>query len=249
MINTFRRSHLYPLCFMLCFILFSITLWASNEKIYDKASLFSESEKASLAEQINSISSTYGIDAGIVTTNSLDGQSIEDYSDNFWKINGYSQKGVLLVIDMESRKVSISSYGDSRNYFTNSHCSNIREYITPYLSSGNYYTASTRFLTQVAKTMQHELRIYTPMQIMMRVGIAALVAFLISLIVFFGVGYRYKHPKHTVVPASPDNNSIHYTAKRDQFLTTFTTRTRIESDHSSGSGGSGGGHTGSSGSF
>lgn len=249
MIKNLKQYGIYLLSFLFCFSFFSMTLFASAEKVYDKAGLFSSIEKDALSDQINSMTAAYGIDIGIVTTTSLDGQSIENYSDNFWAANGFGSKGVLLVIDMGSRTVSISSYGESRKYFTNSHCSNIREYITPNLSSGNYYTASTHFLAQTAKTMQHELKIYTPMQIIMRVGIAALVALIAAVIVFLWVSYRYKHPKHTVVPSRPDNNSIHYTAQRDEFLTTFTTRTRIESNSNRSGGGGGGGHTGSSGHF
>lgn len=76
------------------------------------------------------------------------------------------------------------------------------------------------------------------------VGLSALVslllAALIAFIIRFIVQYRYKHPSYTVPEAIPDDSSVHYTERTDRFVTSHTTRTKIEhNDDNGSSGGSG----------
>ena len=53
----------------------------------------------------------YNMDAVIVTSNNLNGKSQQDYADDYFDYNGYGvgedKSGLLLLIDMDDRKVWI----------------------------------------------------------------------------------------------------------------------------------------------
>ena len=75
--------------------------------------------------------------------------------------------------------------------------------------------------------------------IILSVVVSLLGAFIIALVIRTAVHYRYKHPHNTVPQTRPDDLSVHYTQKEDRFVTSHTSRVKIQTNSNNGHGGSG----------
>lgn len=67
------------------------------------------------------------------------------------------------------------------------------------------------------------------------VGMAAAIALVISLIIRGCIIHRYKHPRHTVPATTANQSSVYYTERSDRFVTSHTSRTRVQSNSNSSS--------------
>ncbi len=76
--------------------------------------------------------------------------------------------------------------------------------------------------------------------ITLSVVVALLGAALIALIVRSIVAYTYKHPRYTTPQTKPDDLSVNYTEREDRFVTSHTSKVKIERNNNNNSGGSGG---------
>lgn len=255
-------------CLLLCFTMFIPTLFAaqtSTPKVYDYASLLTVTEKDNLQTKMNQIKQDYQMDAYILTINDAQGKTTTAFADDFFFDLGYGRdntNGVLLIIDMDNRNVKISTSGSAISYFTDARSELIIDKFYDNLKSGNYYQVGNIFLKQVEAVVSNPIpssyseRTTLPRaplaleDYLLRGGIAALIALVISLITYFCICHSYTHPKFTQPAVAPDRSSVHYTDKKDMFVHTHTSRVRIRDDSNSGGGGFGGGsstHTSSGG--
>ena len=83
--------------------------------LVDDADILTDAEETALTERLDSVSSLYGADVVIVTVNSTDDLTPMEYADDYYDYNGYGQgedhSGVLLLMDMGSRQMWISTCG------------------------------------------------------------------------------------------------------------------------------------------
>lgn len=70
----------------------------SSEKIYDFADLLSQSDIDKVYKELNNFSDKSGFDSIIVTTKSLNGMNIGDFSYNFYDYNDFKDNGIIFVI-------------------------------------------------------------------------------------------------------------------------------------------------------
>ena len=88
--------------FLFCFSLVSIPTFATADiKVYDYANLFSTEELEELEATAKTLSETYQLDVGIVTTNDAEGKTAEAYADDFYDNKGYgygSNAAIVLVL-------------------------------------------------------------------------------------------------------------------------------------------------------
>lgn len=75
--------------------------------------------------------------------------------------------------------------------------------------------------------------------IILSVVVSLLAALIIAIIVRTAVHYSYKHPHSTTPQTRPDDLSVHYTKKEDRFVTSHTSRVKIQTNPNGGHGGSG----------
>ncbi len=69
---------------------FSTVAYAENsDRVVDNADLLTDAEEASLEEQYTQIAEKYQYDIAVVTTNTLNGKSAQDYADDYYYDNGY----------------------------------------------------------------------------------------------------------------------------------------------------------------
>ena len=133
-------------------ILFIPSVYAAGaDRIQDMAGLLDESQEQMLRGQIEELARKYQFDAVIVTVDSLEGKTPEEYADDYFDYNGYGYgedyDGILLLISMEYRDWAISTSGRGQRVFTDYGLDYISSQMVPYLSRGSYYSAFERFLS------------------------------------------------------------------------------------------------------
>lgn len=256
---------------LICFFTLCSSLMAAVPRVNDLADLLSLDEIESLEKKLDILSETYQMETVIVTTNDAEGKTSRDYADDFYDTNGYgygdNYDGALFLIDMDNRQLWISTSGLATRYLTDSRIERLNDTIAPYLTKANYYEGCNVFINGIENYFKSGIpsnshltfedgkkpftnsygNPLTPKNYLLYAGIALLVALVMASIVRAIISYRYKHPRHTVPATLPDRLSVNYTEKHDQFISTHTTRTKIETSSSSGSGGGSSMHTSSSG--
>lgn len=122
---------------------------SAGSYIVDDAGLLYSDEAAVLEEMASALSATYGIDAVILTIDSLGGVSAQDYADDYYDHNGYSEDGVLFLLAMEEREWYISTCGTVIYALTDYGIQQLGEGVLPYLSSGSWYDGFAFFLERL----------------------------------------------------------------------------------------------------
>lgn len=260
LINSYNKPSFCQLVItmlLLCFCLFSIPTYATAEpKVYDYAGVFSIEELESLEASAKSLSETYQMDIGIVTTNDNEGKTTKEYSDDFYDNNGYGYgpeaSGLIYVYDAQNGEIYISTSGESIKYFTDNRIDKMLDSIYTYASKGNFYDSAQDYLKNVEyyilqgipadqRTVDAPHVPFTnskgqPLNAT-SIGLSAIVAMLLSAIITLIIRaiiiYRYKHPRYTEPATIPDDSSVHYTEREDRFVTSHTTKTKIEKSTSS----------------
>lgn len=261
------------LLMLICFFSLTTSLMASTPRVNDLANLLSLDQIENLEEKLATVSETYQMELVIVTTNDAQGKTAEAYADDFYDEHGYgygdNYDGALFLIDMQNRKFHISTYGLAANYLDDARVEVLKKAVTPYLSNANYYDACDAFINKVEnyfmaglpanshlkfeggkKPFRDDYNVPLKLQdYLVCAGVAFLGALILASIARALVSYSYKHPRHTIPSTLPDRNSVNYTEKQDLFVSTHTTRTKIETSNSGGGGGGGGSsmHSSSSG--
>ena len=258
---------------LICFFTLCTSLMAAVPRVNDLADLLSLDQIESLEKKLNILSETYQMEVVIVTTNDTEGKSSRDYADDFYDANGYGYgdnwDGLLFLIDMDNRQLWISTSGLAARYLTDSRIEQLNDTIAPHLTKANYYEGCNVFINGIENYFKSGIpsnshltfedgkkpftnsygNPLTSKNYLFYAGIAFLAALVMASIVRAIISYRYKHPRHTVPATLPDRLSVNYTEKHDQFISTHTTKTKIETSSSSGGKGGGGSsmHTSSSG--
>ena len=128
----------------------SVSAAGGYPKIVDDAGLITDSAESSLSAQAERISDTYGVDVVIVTVYSLDGESAQDYADDYFDYNGYGigadYSGILLLISMEYREWAISTCGETIYALTDYGIQDIFYSISGYLAENRYFDAFDAYL-------------------------------------------------------------------------------------------------------
>ena len=118
-------------------------------RLVDDAGLLSESEYSELLTLLDSISENRQCDVAVVTVNSTDGYTAEQYADDIYDYYGFgygdNDDGMLLLLDMGDRAWHITTYGFGITALTDYRIGVIGDDIVPYLSDGDYYKAFKTF--------------------------------------------------------------------------------------------------------
>lgn len=137
------------LMIVVCFFALGINAHAEKQLIVDDADLLSVAQEQILQANLTKISNEYQMDIVIVTNNSLDGKSAQEYADDYFDYNGYGQgggnDGILLLVSMEYRDWAISTCGKGIEVFTDAGLNHLEDQFLPDLSNGNYYEAFDAF--------------------------------------------------------------------------------------------------------
>ena len=91
---------------------------AASPRLADEAGLLSNAECAAIEKQLDELSTQYGLDVVIVTTDSTGSSTPMEYADDYFDYNDYTPDGVLLLVSMEERDWWISTAGFGIQAFT-----------------------------------------------------------------------------------------------------------------------------------
>ena len=125
-----------------------------KERVIDDANLFTEHEAALLNSTIDRAIQDTGLDLVIYTNkNGVDEYDMQYFSDNYYDEHYYgfdtAGSGAILVIDMMSRQMYISTKGIAIWYMDDVDIEDILDDVQPKLSDGEYYDACNTFLKDV----------------------------------------------------------------------------------------------------
>lgn len=137
----------FVLFFVCLGLLLSIAISGNAEAdlpyVVDNAGLLLREEETSLEEKAQSLRQEYAMDVVIVTVESLDGATPQDYADDYFDENGYgygdNRSGVLLLLSMEERDWYISTSGDAIYALTDYGIQQSMELALTYFSHNGYY--------------------------------------------------------------------------------------------------------------
>ncbi len=213
-------------------------------RIFDYGEYLTSEEESDLNSQIAHLSekTNYGIAIVLGEFNFSDYDAM-CFADDFYDYNyfGYDSEdsGVLLLIDMGSRYVYISTKGAAISALSNSTCNAITSDCGSYLADEDYVSACEEFLSEVRSYCTNNIS-----------GIEALVAIAIAAVLFaviwFAVSKRYKANGTDSSYDYKSNLQLNLTRKDDILVDVRHTSHHIDRD-SGGHGGGGGTHTSSSG--
>lgn len=259
------------------FILLSLTIsvYAVDGLPYivDDADLISADEEATLDAYLESESKKLNFDIVVLTVDSLDGKTAEEYADDYYDYNGYgygeSHDGCLLLVAMDDREWHLSTTGYGITALTDAGIEYISNHFLDDLSNGDYINAFNMYaylvstFVEQAKTGDaynyNNLNEYDPYYDVddyysdgdneQSFGIVVLAGLVGGVVVAIIVVSILKSKMKTVYHKAQANDylvndSLKITGAHDIFITKHVSRTSRES--SSGSGGSST-HSGSSG--
>lgn len=266
--NRFYLNKILVICFLLLLSLISSKIVeatsSTKQRIYDFAGLLTSEEVNQLENLSEKYSRKRQTDFIILTTNDTKGKDIVPYMEDFYdeKALGYDKphgNTAILTIDMKNRDVYLAGFYKGEEYLDDYRLDLVREKITPDLSQGNYYEAFYSFIKISYKYMgirpgvnPDNLFFNLLFQIAVSLGLAGIV---VSIMAYSTGG------KVTVSDGTyRDYNNSKVIDKRDRYLNTTVSKTKIASNNSTGgkSGGTGGGggvsrgghsHSGSRGKF
>lgn len=139
---------------LLCLaILVSLAVSVSADslpRVVDNAGLLTESEEVNLTARAEAIIRDWQIDAVIVTVDSLDGKTVQEYADDYYDDQGYGcgddYSGILFLVSMGTREWYMSTCGEAIFIFTDYGLAQMEEQIIPHLSDGRYFEAFDTWL-------------------------------------------------------------------------------------------------------
>ena len=242
------------------------------EKVYDFADLLTDSEEETLYHEVENFIEYTNYDIALVTVNENNKGSAMVYADDFYDYNAFGKNatrdGLLLLIDMDTRNVYISTTGyaikmyDAERLGTEEEFYNTDTVIDAgysYIKNGEYYNAFSKMIAKLRSF--YELgypksnanieisEIGEPIIIRhINYSFIGIISIIISSIIAI-VFYNISRLKIKVGSTANYMQTKNITTKKDLFVNSVVTHTLRNTD-SGGSSGSGGSyHSSSSGSF
>lgn len=220
----------------------------AEEKIYDFADLYTESEEEELYQELTEYTNSYHMDLVIVTINENNKSSPREYADDFYDYNqfgiGKNRDGVLFLIDMENREIYMSTTGSAIKMYHDARIDRALNSVYQYMTDKEYYKGTSNYIKLIKEDAEKGI----PGSQKMSVGTVFLISLLIGAVItaiVIGVLIRKNKlaRKATTAEEYLDQDSVDIKNIGDILVSTNTVRTVIEHDTSSGSST----HSGSSG--
>lgn len=143
----FKKLTVICLSVVLCFCIALPVTANATIFVNDDAGLFRPQEIAALEEMAATLEKRYDVQAVIVTVDSLNGMSAQNYADDFYDNAGYGSNGVLFLLDMSEREWYISTTGTVAYTLTDYGIQQIGEESVSYFSDDLWFDGFSYFLS------------------------------------------------------------------------------------------------------
>jgi len=229
----------------------------ANEKIYDFAELLTEEEEKQLYDKVKEFIANTNLDLAIVTINTNDKDSTQEYADDFYDYNDFSIDGLAFVIDMQNRIFYISTAGKAMLYYDDYRIEYILSALDQEMYNHEYFNACNTLISQLTEYYDSGFsdnadkyvivgtQIYRKTPYLLLSIIAVVSATIGTLIL------ALRNKKVKLASNSNDyfdNKAFEITKDTKELISSNTSRVYIPPTDSGGGGSSGGGfHSGSSG--
>lgn len=225
----------------------------NDQKVVDMADILTTQEEEKLQNMLQEIAEKYQCDAAVVTTETCEGKSAQDYTDDYYDANDYgygsTDDGIILMVCMGERQFHLATRGTAITMFTDYGLEVIDNQITEYLTDGDYYKAFKTYgdlvdefieeyeTTGKAFDVRHAYK--EKMEIGLRVLISAAVGLVLAVIVVVSLFAQLRtvaveKRAHEYVRSG----SFRVTRERDLYLYRTVSRRRKEKSSGGGGGGS-----------
>ncbi len=245
-----------------CFFLLPLfaradSLGQGSRRVFDNAKLMSQSEVDKLEGTIKLLKNQYNMDFVVLTSNDVPSGKSQDFADGFYDDNGFGMgddfSGILLLVDMNNREITVSTSGQMIRYITDARLGTLLDTVAPYLTGGEYGQGAFLALAQLSVYLGNGIpngqynqdeegiidRYVKPRAVTLgEAAIALLVGLLSGIILFFTVRHTYAMKGSAYKYDLNKNTTVTVTGATDVYLRTQVTRTPKAS--SSGGGGMGG---------
>lgn len=226
----------------------------AKEKVYDFADLLTNEQEFSLYNNINYFINDSSYDLVIVTIDDNPKYSAMEYADDFFDYNDFgfnsSRDGVLVLIDMDTREVYISTSGMAIKMYSDYRIESIIDAGYYNLTNGNYYGCLSEMINEIENyydlgfpSENNNLHIdengnpyyIRKMPYLMIFLAAGTFCLIVTMILYYKTRSVVK--KHNIASyINMENTNIN---KNEIFLTTYTSKIRRQTSSSSGGGGGG----------
>lgn len=129
--------------------------FAGEERVFDEAALFSQTEREVLEAELSDLNKETGMDGGILTTDNAYGKSSRSVAEDFYIEKGLGvgedYSGVLFLIDMDNREIYITPVGQMTRYLTDERFNEILDDAYKKISRQEYASCAQSFIDGVRK--------------------------------------------------------------------------------------------------
>lgn len=132
------------------------------EYVFDQVGLILPNQVLSLESDAATLSKRLRMDLAIVTVDDTEGKASQTYANEFFQSNGFGQgdskSGVLFLIDIANRQVTLSTSGRAARLLANEGVQSILDRATPLMETQSYNEAAKVFLEAMREYVRPETK-------------------------------------------------------------------------------------------
>lgn len=229
---------------------------AASNTVDDQANLLTPEERTELSNQADAINQKIKGEVFILTIDT-NNENPETFADNQLRDRiGNNHNGALLLLDMNQRKIHLSTSGNMIDYINDKRRDKLLDDVEVAMRDGDYYQASKNFLFNAQEFVDDGVpggayridektgkitryKSITPIEFIIGFVIAAVAA----IAFFVSVRLRYQLKAGTYRYPYRQNAHLDLTERQDQLVSSFVTTRRIPKPSNNNGGGGGGGST------
>lgn len=233
----------------LIFTVFFLFPWQSQAQIsyvYDQADLLSEEQEQNLQEWAEKKKEAEKQNFVFLTSDDTGNQDTKTYADHFYDTHGFEkQDGILFLIDMDNRQLTISTTGSMRAYMTDKRVEAVLEEVKSYASEGAYDRVFTELgektLNYLQKQKQQEEKtdfaqnkasVKKNTLSATEVGVSCLIGIISGGIFFFVILKKYNR-KPNLSSSYRENTELFLKRQNDDLIHHTVTRRKIVREETS----------------
>lgn len=210
-----------------------------TKKIYDYANLITDEEETELYNKVQEFINKYNMDMVIVTINSNPKSSSMAYADDFYDYNnfgkGANKSGLLFLIDMQNRKMWISTTGDAIKIYTDSRINTILDYTYDEISNKDYNGCAEQFIDKASYFANKGLTGGSKVVTVPKMICNSLIFAGIATIVLICIGLAtHRKPRKKKEASNYITQPLKLSKNSDTFVNKHVSKVKIETSSSSG---------------